>query len=56
MPTTLRSDAYEFVVDFDFLTQAPPGGAYYAFVDSAGTSSTADPNFPVGRHHHGGGG
>ncbi|MEC9194527.1 MAG: DUF4129 domain-containing protein [Candidatus Thermoplasmatota archaeon] len=35
MPTTLRSDAYEFVVDFDFLTQAPPGGAYYAFVDSA---------------------
>ena len=35
MPTNLRSDAYEFVVDFDFLTQAPPGGAYYAFVDSA---------------------
>ena len=25
MPTNLRSDAYEFVVDFDFLTQAPPG-------------------------------
>ena len=23
------------MVDFDFLTQAPPGGAYYAFVDSA---------------------
>ena len=35
MPTNLRSDAYEFVVDFDFLSQAPPGGAYYAFVDSA---------------------
>ena len=33
MPTNLPSNAYEFAVDFDFLTQAPPGGAYYAFVD-----------------------
>ena len=35
MPTNLPSDAYEFVVDFDFLTQAPLGGPYYTFVDSA---------------------
>ena len=35
MPTNLPSDAYEFVVDFDFLSQAPVGGAYYTFVDSA---------------------
>ena len=35
MPNNLPSDAYEFVVDFDFLTQAPAGGAYYTFVDSA---------------------
>jgi protocatechuate 3,4-dioxygenase beta subunit len=35
MPNNLPSDAYEFVVDFDFLTQAPVGGAYYTFVDSA---------------------
>ena len=35
MPTNLPSDAYEFVVDFDFLTQAPPGGAFYTFVDSS---------------------
>ena len=33
MPTNLPSDAYEFVVDFDFLTEAPVGGAYYTFVD-----------------------
>ena len=33
MPTSLPSNAYEFALDFDFLTQAPPGGAYYAFVD-----------------------
>ena len=35
MPRNLPSDAYEFVVDFDFLTQAPVGGAYYTYVDSA---------------------
>ena len=35
MPNNLPSDAYEFVVDFDFLPQAPVGGAYYTFVDSA---------------------
>ncbi|MEC8708158.1 MAG: transglutaminase domain-containing protein [Candidatus Thermoplasmatota archaeon] len=35
MPTTLPSNAYEFAVDFDFLTQAPEGGAYYTFVDPA---------------------
>ena len=35
MPRNLRSDAYEFVVDFDFLSQAPVGGAYYAFVDTS---------------------
>ena len=33
MPTNLPSDAYEFVVDFDFLTEAPVGGAYYTYVD-----------------------
>ncbi len=33
MPTTLASGVYEFVLDFDFLTLAPPGGAYYAYVD-----------------------
>ena len=35
MPTNLPSDAYEFVVDFDFLTQAPVGGAFYTFVDTS---------------------
>ena len=35
MPTTLPSNAYEFAVDFDFLTQAPEGGAFYTFVDPA---------------------
>ncbi|MGB1587777.1 MAG: transglutaminase domain-containing protein [Poseidonia sp.] len=35
MPTTLASGVYEFVLDFDFITLAPAGGAYYAYVDSA---------------------
>ena len=35
MPTFLPSNAYDFVVDFDFETQAPAGGAYYTYVDSA---------------------
>ena len=35
MPTFLASGAYELVLDFDFMTLAPPGGAYYAYVDSS---------------------
>ena len=35
MPTFLPSNAYDFVVDFDFETQAPVGGAYYTYVDSS---------------------
>ena len=35
MPTNLRSDAYDFVLDFDFISPAQPGGAYYRYVDSA---------------------
>ena len=35
MPTNLPSGVYEFVLDFDFLTQAPAGGAYYAYVDTS---------------------
>ena len=35
MPMNLRSDAYEFILDFDFVSQAPAGGAYYAFVDTS---------------------
>ena len=35
MPTNLASNAYEFVLDVDFQSQAPIGGAYYAFVDTS---------------------
>ena len=35
MPNFLPSGAYNLVLDFDFMTLAPPGGAYYAYVDSA---------------------
>jgi len=35
MPTFLPSGVYDIVLDFDFLTLAPPGGAYYAYVDPA---------------------
>ena len=35
MPMNLRSDAYEFILDFDFVSQAPAGGAYYAFEDTS---------------------
>ncbi len=35
MPTFLPSGVYEIALDFDFLTLAPAGGAYYAYVDSA---------------------
>lgn len=35
MPTNLPSDAYDFNLDFDFITMSPPGGPYYRYVDSA---------------------
>ena len=35
MPTNLPSGVYDFVLAFDFLSRAPAGGAYYAFVDTA---------------------
>jgi transglutaminase-like putative cysteine protease len=35
MPTNLPSDAYDFILDFDFITMSPPGGAYYRYVDTA---------------------
>ena len=35
MPENLPSDAYELVMNLDFESQAPAGGAYYTFVDTA---------------------
>ena len=42
MPTTLPSNGYEVIIDFNFEAMAPEGGSYYQVVDS----STA-PNPPV---------
>ena len=33
MPANLASGAYDLILDLDFLSQAPEGGAYYAYVD-----------------------
>lgn len=35
MPTDLGSGVYELALTFDFLSLAPEGGAYYAYVDPA---------------------
>ena len=35
MPTNLPSDAYEFNLEFDFISLAPFGGPYYRYVDTA---------------------
>ncbi|DAC70888.1 MAG TPA: hypothetical protein D7I16_01920, partial [Candidatus Poseidoniales archaeon] len=35
MPTTLPSNGYEVIVDFNFETLAPAGGAYYRVVDAS---------------------
>ena len=35
MPTYMPSGAYDFVLEFDFETQAPIGGAYYSYLDTS---------------------
>ena len=35
MPTYLPSGAYDFVLEFDFESQAPVGGAYYSYLDTS---------------------
>ncbi len=35
MPTTIGSGVYDFVVEFDFESQAPLGGAYYSYLDTS---------------------
>ncbi|MBT5391237.1 MAG: transglutaminase domain-containing protein, partial [Euryarchaeota archaeon] len=35
IPTTRPSDSYEFILNMDFDTMAPPGGAYFRFVDNS---------------------
>ena len=42
MPTILPSDGYEVVIDFNFESMAPAGGAYYRVVDTS-----TPPNPPV---------
>ena len=42
VPTTSPSDSYEFILNMDFDTLAPPGGAYFRFVDN-----TIPPATPV---------
>jgi hypothetical protein len=42
VPTTSPSDSYEFILNMDFDTLAPPGGAYFRFVDN-----TLPPATPV---------
>lgn len=35
MPTNFASGAYELALDLDFFSEAPLGGSYYAYVDTA---------------------
>ncbi len=35
VPTTSPSDSYEFILNMDFDTMAPEGGAYFRFVDTS---------------------
>jgi hypothetical protein len=42
MPTTLPSNGYEVIIDFNFEAMAPEGGSYYQVVDSS-----TPPNPPV---------
>ena len=42
VPTTSASNAYDFILDMDFDSQAPIGGAYYRYVDT-----TVPPALPI---------